>query len=178
MIARVLLVVRDRLAVRWHRAHVMGDFADRSRHEALIDAIDDFLDGHAPTGASNPGTSEGNGARESRRKLGCWQAGTGFETQAGLRYGPLARAGRHLVEHQRAWVKLVEAAEVKYASVHTLRHSFASTAAVQGLPLAVIGACLGHKDPRSTGRYAHLAPQESHHVADHVADIYLARRSA
>ena len=91
MIARVLLVVRDRLAVRWHRAHVMGDFADRSRHEALIDAIDDFLDGHAPTGASNPGTSEGNGARESRRKLGCWQAGTGFETQAGLRYGPLAR---------------------------------------------------------------------------------------
>ncbi|MCA9693058.1 MAG: hypothetical protein KC636_25905, partial [Myxococcales bacterium] len=56
--------------------------------------------------------------------------------------------------------------------------SFASTAAVQGLPLAVIGACLGHKDPRSTGRYAHLAPQESHHVADHVADIYLARRSA
>lgn len=101
-----------------------------------------------------------------------------FNTTTGPWLFPGRRPGRHLVEHQRAWVKLVEAAEVKYASVHTLRHSFASTAAVQGLPLAVIGACLGHKDPRSTGRYAHLAPQESHHVADHVADIYLARRSA
>lgn len=40
---------------------------------------------------------------------------------------------------------------------HDLRHTFASTLAEKGESLPTIGALLGHTDPRSTQRYAHLS---------------------
>lgn len=42
MIARVLLFVRDRLAVHWHRAHRARDRRAVLRLERWIDALDDF----------------------------------------------------------------------------------------------------------------------------------------
>lgn len=39
---------------------------------------------------------------------------------------------------------------------HDLRHSTASAMVNAGVPLYTVGAVLGHKDPRSTSRYAHL----------------------
>ncbi len=44
------------------------------------------------------------------------------------------------------------------ASFHTLRHSYASWLAMQGVDLYAISALLGHKTPRMTQRYAHLSP--------------------
>jgi site-specific recombinase XerD len=44
--------------------------------------------------------------------------------------------------------------------LHDLRHSFASAGAAGGLSLPVIGALLGHKDPKTTQRYAHLADDQ------------------
>ncbi len=41
--------------------------------------------------------------------------------------------------------------------IHDLRHSFASTAIMDGVPLATIGKLLGHQLPETTARYAHLA---------------------
>lgn len=41
--------------------------------------------------------------------------------------------------------------------IHDLRHSFASMAVASGLSLPMIGALLGHTQPRTTHRYAHLA---------------------
>ena len=41
--------------------------------------------------------------------------------------------------------------------LHDLRHSFASLGAGSGMGLPVIGALLGHKEVRTTQRYAHLA---------------------
>jgi site-specific recombinase XerD len=40
--------------------------------------------------------------------------------------------------------------------VHDLRHSYASILASAGLSLPVIGALLGHTQPGTTQRYAHL----------------------
>jgi len=40
--------------------------------------------------------------------------------------------------------------------VHDLRHSYASILASAGLSLPVIGALLGHSQPGTTARYAHL----------------------
>jgi site-specific recombinase XerD len=40
--------------------------------------------------------------------------------------------------------------------VHDLRHSFASQLASQGASLPLIGALLGHSNPVTTHRYAHL----------------------
>jgi integrase len=42
--------------------------------------------------------------------------------------------------------------------IHDLRHAFASVAASSGMGLPVIGKMLGHTQPSTTQRYAHLAP--------------------
>ena len=41
--------------------------------------------------------------------------------------------------------------------LHDLRHSAASDALMAGVPLAVVGRILGHKQPTTTARYAHLS---------------------
>jgi integrase len=40
--------------------------------------------------------------------------------------------------------------------LHDLRHTFASVLASAGLSLPLIGALLGHTQPGTTARYAHL----------------------
>jgi integrase len=49
-------------------------------------------------------------------------------------------------------------AGVDPVNFHQLRHSFASHLA-QRVPLSIVGAVLGHADPRTTARYAHLDPE-------------------
>jgi integrase len=50
-------------------------------------------------------------------------------------------------------------ANVEPAGFHILRHTYGSTLAMAGVPLAVIAEALGHADERITGKhYAHLSP--------------------
>jgi integrase len=45
--------------------------------------------------------------------------------------------------------------------LHDLRHSYASWLAEQGVPLLVIGKSLGHVDPATMSRYAHIADKSA-----------------
>jgi transposase len=59
----------------------------------------------------------------------------------------------------RSWENVRTAAGIPDVRLHDLRHSFTSDALMCGVPLAVVGEMLGHKDARTTQRYAHLANQ-------------------
>ena len=65
--------------------------------------------------------------------------------------------GTRLKSINRTWENIRAAAEIPDVRLHDLRHSFASDALMCGVPLAVVGAMLGHKHDRTTQRYAHLA---------------------
>jgi integrase len=65
--------------------------------------------------------------------------------------------GEHLVNLGKIWRRIRERAELEDVRLHDLRHSFASMGAAAGLSLPLIGALLGHRQPSTTQRYAHLA---------------------
>ena len=57
---------------------------------------------------------------------------------------------------KRAWRQLCKAAGITGLRIHDLRHSYASQLASGGASLPLIGALLGHSNPATTARYAHL----------------------
>jgi integrase len=57
----------------------------------------------------------------------------------------------------RNWENARNAAKLNHLHFHDLRHSSASEMVNNGVDLYTVGAVLGHKDSRSTSRYAHLA---------------------
>ena len=67
------------------------------------------------------------------------------------------RPGRHLVNLEKPWRRIRKAAKLDDVRLHDLRHSFASVAASGGQSLVMIGKMLGHSQPTTTARYAHLA---------------------
>ncbi len=68
-----------------------------------------------------------------------------------------AKEGAHLVNLKKPWHRMRERAKLDGVRLHDLRHSFASVGVSGGLSLPVIGALLGHSQPATTARYAHLA---------------------
>ncbi|MGK2872971.1 MAG: tyrosine-type recombinase/integrase [Alphaproteobacteria bacterium] len=67
------------------------------------------------------------------------------------------KAGAHLVNLEKPWRRIRARAGLPDVRLHDLRHSFASVAASGGLSLPMIGKLLGHTQPATTARYAHLA---------------------
>jgi integrase len=65
--------------------------------------------------------------------------------------------GSCLVNLKDPWRRIRKHAEIPDVRVHDLRHSFAAVAAGAGSNLPIIGALLGHTQPQTTARYAHLA---------------------
>jgi integrase len=67
------------------------------------------------------------------------------------------KPGARLINLQKPWQRIRAAAGLDAVRIHDLRHSFASVAAGAGMSLPVIGKLLGHTQPATTARYAHLA---------------------
>ena len=60
--------------------------------------------------------------------------------------------------------------------LHDLRHTYASILASRGQSLPVIGALLGHTQPQTTARYAHLLDDPLRAATETAADV-IANRS-
>jgi integrase len=79
------------------------------------------------------------------------QAANGAEFVFPGRFGDAHRA-----EIKSDWAAICKKAKIAGVRLHDLRHTYASILASAGLSLPVIGALLGHTQPATTARYAHL----------------------
>lgn len=70
-----------------------------------------------------------------------------------------AKVGKPLQNVRKPWQAIIRAIGLSGVRIHDLRHSFASFALAQGIPLAAIGKLLGHANVNTTARYAHLADE-------------------
>lgn len=55
---------------------------------------------------------------------------------------------------------------------HTLRHTYCSWLATEGVPLYVIGEMVGHSSPDMTKRYSHLCPDKKSQTVNLVQGIF------
>jgi len=70
---------------------------------------------------------------------------------------PAFRGDSYFVGLPKVWERIRAAAKLDDVRLHDLRHTAASLGLGAGLPLEVLQTLLGHKEARTTERYAHLA---------------------
>lgn len=69
------------------------------------------------------------------------------------------------------WARICRRAGLTNVRIHDLRHSFASFLVNSGTSLYVVQHLLGHTQPRTTERYAHLAPQTMQTAAQIAGNV-------
>ncbi|KQU05133.1 hypothetical protein ASG60_00065 [Methylobacterium sp. Leaf469] len=79
--------------------------------------------------------------------------------------------GRPFVGLAKVWERIRARAGLPDVRLHDLRHSFASVGASAGSSLPLLGAILGHRDPKTTQRYAHIARDPARAAAEHVSNL-------
>jgi integrase len=84
---------------------------------------------------------------------------------------PGKHAGEGLKSIKWAWESIRRAAGIPDVRLHDLRHSFASVLVSSGASLPLIGSLLGHTQPNTTSRYAHLQDDALREATDRAAAI-------
>jgi integrase len=79
---------------------------------------------------------------------------------------------------KRHWKRICKAASIAGLRIHDLRHSYASQLASAGVGLHVIGALLGHTQPQTTHRYAHLFDDPLRSATEKVGAVIAGNASA
>lgn len=87
---------------------------------------------------------------------------------------PASSGAGHFIGMKTIWDRVRSEAGFPSLRLHDLRHSFASIGLAAGDTLPMIGALLGHSNPRTTARYAHLSDdpkrQAAHRISGKIAD--------
>ena len=71
---------------------------------------------------------------------------------------------------KRPWTAIRRHADLEGVRLHDLRHTFASIGAGANLGLPVVGKLLGHSQPQTTARYAHLDADPLRRAANIIGD--------
>jgi integrase len=79
-----------------------------------------------------------------------------------------AKDGAPRSDLKKPWAAVSRAAGLEGLRLHDLRHSFASFAAGASLGLPIIGKLLGHSQPATTARYAHLDADPMRRAVDTI----------
>jgi integrase len=86
--------------------------------------------------------------------------------------------GGHRFGLKSNWPRICKAAKLSNLRIHDLRHSYASQLASAGIGLHVIGALLGHTQPSTTHRYAHLFDDPLRTATEKVGALITGRPAA
>jgi integrase len=81
------------------------------------------------------------------------------------------RGGTGFLNIRTTWESVRKAADLKGVHLHDLRHSFASVLVSAGASLPLIGSLLGHSNPATTARYAHLSDDAQRDAVERVGNI-------
>jgi integrase len=84
----------------------------------------------------------------------------------------------HRTNLKRDWWRICREAGIVGLRVHDLRHSFAAQLASAGVGLHVIGGLLGHTQPQTTSRYAHLFDDTLRAATERVGAIIAGKAPA
>lgn len=68
----------------------------------------------------------------------------------------------------RLWYRVRKEAGIGDCRLHDLRHTMASHAVMNGVPVPVVSRLLGHSNVQMTLRYAHLADRDIEATAERV----------
>src|SRR5271157_1862867 len=85
-----------------------------------------------------------------------------------------AKDGAPRSDLKKPWAAVSRAAGLEGVRIHDLRHSFASFGAGASLGLPIIGKLLGHSQPSTTARYAHLDADPMRRAADTTGAVITA----
>ena len=79
-----------------------------------------------------------------------------------------SKPGQPISGDLKLWHSVRREAGIEDVRLHDLRHTFASHAVLQGIPLPVVSRLLGHKRPSMTLRYAHVGDRETEAAAERI----------
>lgn len=82
---------------------------------------------------------------------------------------PSANGNARFQGVEKVWRKLRARGDFGDLRLHDLRHSYASMGLATGDALPVIGKLLGHADPKTTSRYAHLGDDPLRAAAERIS---------
>ena len=82
---------------------------------------------------------------------------------------PAASATGHIVNIKESWRILLKESGLSGWRIHDLRHAFASAMINSGASLPIVGKILGHTQPGTTQRYAHLEENPARKAAEEAA---------
>ncbi len=86
-----------------------------------------------------------------------------------------AKSGEPRADLKKPWEAVRRAADLDGLRLHDLRHSFASVGAGASLGLPIIGKLLGHTQPATTQRYAHLDADPMRRAVDTIGATIVAK---
>lgn len=78
--------------------------------------------------------------------------------------------GKPLVNLTKPWRRLCAAADLSDVRLHDLRHTAASIGVGAGVTLPLVGKLLGHSQPQTTQRYAHVDADPALAAANQIGD--------
>ena len=78
--------------------------------------------------------------------------------------------GKPLVNLAKPWRRLCAAADLQGVRLHDLRHTAASIGVGSGVSLPIMGRLLGHTQPQTTQRYAHVDSDPALTAANRIGE--------